>query len=233
MSLSAISSMPEDLINFTCRASRSQAKSPMPTKTELIFPSYIARGRLKQARTLNRDLSREIKALEKIDDFGRRWSSKNYTGGYSSYSSMDQLHRTSPNFAQLEKLLQPHVKAMVRKLHWNLLGGELCMTTCWANAMGNGTYHTMHLHPGSVLSGVYYVALPGHSSQLKIEDPRLGLMMAAPPRLETAPPAERNYLSLKSKPGEFILFESWMRHEVPPHRGNARRLSVSFNYEWT
>ncbi len=197
-----------------------------------VFSSLLHRGRLHRAASRNRELAREIQTLEKIDGFGRKWSAANYVGGYSSYSSLDKLHLTSPHFADLQQALEPHLRHFVRKLNWQLLGGKVQMTTCWVNAMGLGTYHPMHTHPGSVISGVYYVQVPRASSPLKIEDPRLSLMMAAPPRRASAPKSERNYLLLAPKPGEFVLFESWMRHEVPPQREQSRRLSVSFNYEW-
>ena len=203
----------------------------MPGKTELVFPSLIYRGTLKGHAQLNRELTPEIAALEKIDDHGRRWSREHYENGYSSYSSMYRLHQTSPTFAELEKRLWPEVKAFIRKLNWDMTGRDLAMTTCWANSMGQGTHHTMHTHPMCVLSGVYYVNLPPGSSPFKIEDPRMGYLMAAPPRKPSAPPNQQNYLKIHSRAGDFILFESWMRHEVPPHRGKQRRLSISFNFE--
>lgn len=204
----------------------------MAQKIETVFPSLLYRGRVNRAQKFNVELSREIAALEKIDDHGRAWSKLNYVGGYSSYSSLCQLHHTSPNFADLEKLLKPHIAQFVKKLRWNLLGRKVQMTTCWVNAMGKGSYHTLHAHPASVLSGVYYVDVPRGSSPLKIEDPRMSLFMASPPRQASAPEAQQNYLMIEAKAGTFVLFESWMRHEVPPHRATQRRLSVSFNYEW-
>jgi uncharacterized protein (TIGR02466 family) len=200
------------------------------SRTALVFPSYIYRGRLSSTK-LNRDLGREIETLAEIDKHGRGWSRSHYQGGYSSYSSMYHLNQTSPYFAELEKKLWPHVQSFVRKLKWDLLGRKLAMTTCWANAMGSGTHHTMHTHPMCVLSGVYYVNVPPGSSPLKLEDPRMGLLMASPPRKSSAPANEQNYLLLTPRAGEFVLFESWMRHEVPPHRGRKPRLSISFNYE--
>ncbi len=204
----------------------------MAQKIETVFPSFLYRGSVNRAQEFNSELRREISALEKIDDHGREWSRKNYVGGYSSYSSLCNLHQTSPNFAELDKMLRPHVAKFVRKLGWNLMGRKVRMTTCWVNAMGNGSYHTLHVHPSSVLSGVYYVDVPRGSSPLKIEDPRMGLLMASPPRKATTPETQQNYMLIEAKAGNFILFESWMRHEVPPHRANKRRLSVSFNYEW-
>ena len=189
-----------------------------------VFPTLIYRGRLgpKVAAALNRDLTREIKTLGEIDRAGRAWSDAHYVSGYSSYASFANLHHTSPNFGELRDRLAPHLKKFVRALGWQTRAIPR-MTTCWANAMGLGTHHTLHLHPLSVVSGVYYVNAPAGAGALKIEDPRMGLFMASPPR--------RHYLTVKPKPGDFVLFESWVRHEVPPHRSAVPRLSVSFNYE--
>jgi len=200
---------------------------------QLVFPTFIYTGNLGAAgKRLNKDLAGEIETLEQIDKHGRQWSKKNYVGGYSSYSSMTKLHQMSPHFEDLEKRLRPHIKKFVNKLKWDLLGRKLDMTTCWANSMGYATHHTLHSHPLSVISGVYYVSVPKGSSPFKIEDPRIGFMMNSPPRRASAPPREQNYLLLKPKPGDFVLFESWIRHEVPPHRVRQPRLSISFNYEF-
>ncbi|MGE4130608.1 MAG: TIGR02466 family protein [Bdellovibrionales bacterium] len=196
------------------------------------FPTLLYQGRLPRAGRLNRELKREIEILAQIDDEGRRWSRSNYQEGYSSYSSMTKLHLTSPGFGELERLLRPHVKKYVQRLSWNLMGRKLGMTTCWANLMKKGCHHTMHTHPLSQISGVYYVSVPKGSSHFKIEDPRLGFMMASPPRLAGASRFEQNYVQLAPKDGEFLLFESWLRHEVPPHRATQPRFSVSFNFEF-
>jgi uncharacterized protein (TIGR02466 family) len=37
---------------------------------------------------------------------------------------------------------------------------------------------------------------------------------------------------LPARTGRLLLFESWLRHEVPPHAGAAERVSISFNYSW-
>ncbi len=200
---------------------------------KLVFPTYIYTGSLGAAgRKLNKQLNKEIQVLAQIDKAGQTWSKRNYIGGYSSYGSMTKLNQTSPYFGELEQRLRSHVKKFVRKLNWDLLGRKLEMTTCWANSMGHATYHTLHSHPLSVLSGVYYVDVPAHSSPFKVEDPRLSFLMNSPPRKPTAPANEQNYLLIQPKAAEFVLFESWVRHEVPPHRGQKNRLSVSFNYEF-
>jgi uncharacterized protein (TIGR02466 family) len=46
-----------------------------------------------------------------------------------------------------------------------------------------------------------------------------------------AAPARKFQEDLVPKVGEIILFESWLKHEVPPNRVKGTRISVSFNYE--
>lgn len=206
----------------------------MSQRIHTVFPSFVYQGSLPatRARSLNRELKKETEILAEMDSEGARWSARNYANGYSSYSSLTKLHRTSPHFADLANLLKPHVQKFIRQLRWNLMGRKVEMTTCWTNWMGYGSHHTLHIHPFSVISGVYYVSTPKGSSAIKLEDPRMDSFMAAPPRQTGAPQALQPYLSIDPKAGEFVLFESWMRHEVPPHLGEQPRISISFNYEW-
>ena len=95
-----------------------------------------------------------------------------------------------------------------------------------------GAAHSGHIHTHSVLSGTYYVrTLPG-SGAIRFEDPRLAMMMAAPPRSEYAFSWQRPFAYLEPEAGTVLIWESWLRHEVMPHRGKAERISVSFNYAW-
>ena len=74
------------------------------------YPSPIFEGHLPRAGALNRELNREIEILSKIDGEGRRWSAKNYRGGYSSYASMTKLHKTSPHFEELATRIEPYLR---------------------------------------------------------------------------------------------------------------------------
>ncbi len=106
------------------------------------------------------------------------------------------------------------------------------MTDCWLNVMPAGVVHSLHLHPASFISGTYYVELPKGVAALKVEDPRLSRLMAAPPRRARAPQPFRSFVEVPAKAGELVLFESWLRHEVPPARYTGERISISFNYGW-
>jgi uncharacterized protein (TIGR02466 family) len=98
--------------------------------------------------------------------------------------------------------------------------------------MPPGCAHSFHLHPQAVVSGTYYVQTPRGCPGLKLEDPRLSRLMAAPPRLAHAAPGQQAHVSYPAQAGRLILFESWLRHEVPANLTAGERISISFNYHW-
>ena len=93
-----------------------------------------------------------------------------------------------------------------------------------------GGAHSGHIHPNSVLSGTVYVDVPDGSGALRLEDPRLAFMMAAPPRRADAPEAQRRFVYLEPEAGSVLMWESWLRHEVMPNAARTPRVSLSFNY---
>jgi len=201
----------------------------LPTRP--LFPTLLYTAAL-QARGLgafNRQLLHEIRQLRQDDTAGRRWSATNYPKGFTSYASANRLHRTSRTFAQLERKLAPHLRRFAGALGLDGARHKLVMTDCWANIMSAGAAHGLHLHPVSTISGTYYVQVPKGAPGLKLEDPRLDRMMAAPPRRSDAG-SNQSWVLIPAAAGQLVLFESWLRHEVPANPARGERLSVSFNY---
>lgn len=200
-----------------------------------LFPTRIEIVPLKKKgiESFNQDLIDVCESLRLADKTGQRWSARHYPGGYTSYGSHDQLHRISATFAALEKALDPQVKAYAVALGYDLRGRKLFMTDCWVNMMAGAVTHGLHLHPLSFVSGTYYVQVPRGAAAIKFEDPRLDRLMAAPPKRADLPPREQLHVSVKPKAGQVVLFESWLRHEVPPSFTARERISISFNYAWS
>lgn len=198
------------------------------------FPTYIYCEPLQRSglARLNESLAAECRQLRDFDEAGRRWSAKNYPGGYTSYASLNELHRFSSSFAELERKITRHVLAFARALDMDLRGRKVQMTDFWVNIMPPTAAHSLHLHPLSFISGTYFVVTPKGCPGLKFEDPRLSKFMAAPPKLPSARPSNRPHITYPAEAGNVILFESWLRHEVPANRVDDERISVSFNYNW-
>jgi uncharacterized protein (TIGR02466 family) len=201
---------------------------------QYLFPTpvYAASLESKPSVTLNKRLLRECLQLRHDDPAGRAWSARNYAGGYTSYNSRSRLQRVSPTFATLERGIDRHVQRFAQSLDLDLRGRKLAMTDCWVNIMRHRVAHGLHLHPLSTISGTYYVQVPRGSAGLKFEDPRLERFMAAPPRRPAAGAKNRSWVTLPARVGSVILFESWLRHEVPTQQARRERVSISFNYSW-
>lgn len=175
---------------------------------------------------------KSCRAIAEGDRAGQRWSKEHGYKGYTSYASLDDLPKRDPNFAELKQALDKHAAAFARDLHFDLEGRKLKFDSIWVNVLEPGGVHTAHIHPNSVLSGTFYVDVPANASALKLEDPRHAMMMAAPSKREDTPEAERAFVYITPKVGEVLMWESFIRHEVPMNQARKSRVSVSFNYGW-
>jgi uncharacterized protein (TIGR02466 family) len=201
---------------------------------DTFFVTKVYRAELAgpKAGRLNADLEAACLSIAEDDEAGQRWCAKNGYPGYTSYASLNDLPWRIPVFGQLLKALDAHVAAFAKELEFDLKGRKLVLDSLWVNILPPGGVHTSHIHPHSVISGTYYVTIPEGASALKLEDPRLGFMMAAPPRKAKAKPENRQFAYMKPDPGTVLLWESWLRHEVPVNEAESERISVSFNYAW-
>ena len=181
----------------------------------------------------NAELEQACLMLADENRAGRAWCKARGYGGYTSYASLDDLPSRATVFADLKRKLDRHAATFADDLALDLgPRGKLKLDSLWVNVLKPGAVHSGHIHPHSVISGTVYVATPPGAAGLRLEDPRLAMMMAAPPRRTDAPEALKSFVTLTPAPGTVFLWESWLRHEVPANGAKAPRISVSFNYAW-
>lgn len=195
--------------------------------TRHLFPTLLYEGEIDP--DMLGTLAHSIRSLARDDSAGRDWSRRHRYPGYTSYASLDDLTRRDPAFADLGKLLTRHAAAFAEDCAFDLKRRPK-LDSLWVNLLRGGGHHSAHIHPHSVISGTLYVEVPDGSGPIRFEDPRLPLMMAAPPRSEDAPEELRTFVSVQPRPGLLLMWESWLRHEVLAGIGRGERLSVSFNF---
>jgi len=207
----------------------------MPKLREL-FVTRLYEASLAEAkdfRALSGDLEDACRMLAKEDLAGRAWCRAQGYGGYTSYASLNDLPRRATAFADLKRRLDHHVSAFAKDLAFDLgPRGRLKLDSFWVSLLKPGAAHSGHIHPHSVISGTYYVSVPPGAGGLRLEDPRLPMMMAAPPRRSDAREGDRGFVTLEPAAGRLFLWESWLRHEVLANTAKSVRISVSFNYAW-
>jgi uncharacterized protein (TIGR02466 family) len=196
-------------------------------RIETLFATSLYRAQLAVRR--NVELRKVCLAIAAQDAAGQRWAKTHGYRGYTSYASLNDLPKRAPEFSDLKAELDRHVRLFVRSLDYDL-DRRLALNSLWVNVMESGGVHGGHIHPHSAISGTYYVTIPKGASAIKFEDPRLPLMMAAPAKKKTARAANKTFVSVAPKPGTLLLWESWLRHEVPQNAARGQRISISFNY---
>ncbi len=194
-----------------------------------LFASLLYEGQLDDADLLA-DIEQSCWALAEDDRAGRRWSKEHGYRGYTSYASLNDLPIRDPVFADLKKKLDRHVARFAEECAFDLGGRKLKLDSLWVNVLKPGGTHSGHIHPHSAVSGTIYIATPAGAGALKLEDPRLPMMMAAPTRRADAGEDHATFVYAEPKPGSVFLWESWLRHEVVPNAAKGERISISFNY---
>lgn len=202
-------------------------------KTKLLFSTPLYHASLADSGNFDMgELEKSCWSIAQDDEAGQKWCDENNYPGYTSYASLSDLTWRSPFFEELKNLLDLHVRTFVEELDFDLEGRNLKLEDLWINILPEGGNHSAHIHPNSVISGTTYISMPSGSSAIKFEDPRHSMMMAAPSRIKDAKEYLKPFIYVNPSVGDVLLWESWLRHEVPANNSSEERISISFNYSW-
>ncbi len=143
-------------------------------------------------------------------------------GGYQSLKidlSNDTFNVLGPLIEQInELLLTISEKYNLRKTAKVL---EL-----WININDTGDYNMSHVHPGAVLSGVYYIKTNG-TGTLDILRSKEEAYLWQSIVNENQNKETWSGVSFIPKSGKVLVFPSWVDHAVAPCEG--QRISLAFN----
>jgi uncharacterized protein (TIGR02466 family) len=209
---------------FLCPATRRLA-----IMTRLLFPTRLFEFDLGDTSLLD-ELEASCWMIEEGDSAGHEWCEEKGYPGYTSYASLDDLPKRAPAFGELEARLLKLAKNAADELGWDLDGRRITLDALWINILGEGGHHSGHIHPGSILSGTLYIAVPEGAGAIRFEDPRLANMMAAPALRDETAEDQSRFVYVDPEPGNVLMWESWLRHEVMASRSEDARISISFNF---
>ena len=103
---------------------------------------------------------------------------------------------------------------------------RLVITQCWANKNPPGSKHHEHVHPNSILSGVFYLKQDKTLPPIQFQKSIQGAMKLDPKKYNNL--NSESFL-LPCVAGELLLFPSNLKHSVPTNMGKEARISLSFN----
>jgi len=155
-----------------------------------------------------------LQGEQEVDDYGNNafylWQSK-------AYDNKTRCMDDDPYFKVLVKILGKAARTYLEQLgKAHLVRSEMELFV-WTSVHSRGSGHLTHVHPGSLLSGVYFSQVPSSAGRLLFEDPR-GPLPPFHDRFTVAPTT-----------GDLVLFPSWLPHQVTATASDESRVSWSFN----
>lgn len=136
-------------------------------------------------------------------------------------------HRTAlndPELAGLRARVDGALAAYVREVVAPARPVNLGITQSWLNRTELGQYHHRHAHPGSLYSGVYYVAAG--------ESDKITFFRGGYQRIKFPPAVYNPWNSdawwIPARTGDLVIFPSELEHAVPNVEAGVR-VSLSFN----
>jgi len=100
-------------------------------------------------------------------------------------------------------------------------------TQVFVSEMFEGDQHSVHTHPNSLLSGLLYLEVPEGSSPIMFSDPRpFRSMIALPKKGDALTNWDKTVFNPEK--GTFLLWESWLAHEVPKNHSKTGRITLVF-----
>ena len=103
---------------------------------------------------------------------------------------------------------------------------SLVITQCWTNKNPPGAKHHEHVHPNSIVSGVFFFRIGGKLPPIQFAKTIQGAMKLDPIKFNNI---NAETFLLPCVPGELLLFPSNLKHSVPINLSDETRYSMSFN----
>ena len=162
------------------------------------------------------DLSAETKYVENLEYLSQK-ENKNFKSK-DSYLLKHEIFKNIKSFFG-ESITKYTEKILNSKQ-------RLVITQCWTNKNPPGAKHHEHVHPNSIISGVFFFKIGGKLPPIQFAKSIQGAMKLDPVKYNNV---NAETFLLPCVPGELLLFPSNLKHSVPTNQGEETRYSMSFN----
>ena len=176
----------------------------------MVFPTPV------QIYKYEDSIEKELKYVESVE-----WKQQVANGNFKTKDSYLTRHEQLKNLVSFFKeCIDDYCNTIINS------DQRLVITQLWGNRNPKGSKHHEHVHPNSILSGVFYLR----------QDPKLPPIQFSKSNQEAMKLDPRKYNTYNAETfllpcvsGELILFPSNLRHSVPTNQGEEERISLSFN----
>ncbi len=195
------------------------------TQVEPAFASPMMLFQIPDCEVLNQQLVEEAQAMR------ARLPGLTRSNRDGWHSEDDFFGRTEPGCTALRTHILEAVQETTRLLSPDFdFAANRALCQGWINVNPPGAFNGPHDHSGFALSGVYYASVPpeGRSGAIEFLDPRAN---ANAYMIEGAACFNRKFM-INPKPGNLLVFPSYLTHWVQPNGDSTDRITVAFNIRY-
>ena len=138
--------------------------------------------------------------------------------------SEDTFVLDRPELSNIRAFIEAKLHEFVTKIYAST--DKLVITQSWLNKSKKGESHHEHVHPNSMISGVWYPQIHEQMPPIQFRSRQQRDVSLQTEQYNTFNSAT---FMLPMKRGELILFPSNLTHSVPTNVGEEERISLSFN----
>ncbi len=129
-----------------------------------------------------------------------------------------------PELANIRAFIEAKIDKYVKDIMAS--NDTLVITQSWLNKSGQGESHHEHVHPNSIISGVWFPQIHEQLPPIQFRNNRQRDVALQSIKFNTFNSAT---FMLPMKLGELLLFPSNLSHSVPVNQSTTERISLSFN----
>ena len=170
---------------------------------DALFPTMIWTADLPEREVQNEKLFKDILDLKETSDGIVR--SNQIAGWHSNVN----LH-TLPEFSRFTNFIWLCAEGVFKDSGYSF---KPSITTMWGNVNPQNSFNKCHLHPDSIISGVYYVKVPENSGKLRLFNPNVHSRMQVS-CYDQCPMWKKPELVYTPSERKLIMFPSEILHEV-------------------
>jgi uncharacterized protein (TIGR02466 family) len=181
---------------------------------EPVFPTPLYKTQIQISKDYKNNLENYFKKFEYV---------KHRSGTWGTNPTIHNLI-DGEIFSNLKKQFEEHLTTYTKEVF--KYDVDSYITQSWINLNPPGSYHSLHYHTNSLLSGVYYFDIPDGVPGIAFENVRKHCV-------EIFPTEWNQYnvhcWNVSVAEGDLILFPSHMYHEVMENTSSETRVSIAFN----
>ena len=161
-------------------------------------------------------IEKELKYIENIE-----WKKQVVNGNFKSKDSYLTKHESLKSIVSFfGECINDYCNTIINSEQ------RLVITQLWGNRNPKGSNHHEHVHPNSIISGVFYLRQDPKLPPIQFSKANQHAMKLDPKQYNVY---NSETFLLPCTAGELILFPSNLKHSVPINMGDEERISLSFN----